>query len=289
MIFPSADLFWVGRRFLISICCIFISPLVFARNLSGLRYASFASLVFIGFAMSLAFFYACSLNLPDCISEKGIQDFHCKGSVVLASSLPSTARVFPIFIFSFTCQQNIFAVCNEMQHSSSKKMDQVIWTSIFGSMAVYIIFSVSGYLTFGNAVHSDVFESYDNSVLVTVARILIAVMVLLSYPLQAHPCRASLLTLYKGFQRERFNHYLFSLCILTVSYLLAISIEDLGVVQSVIGATGSATVSYILPGLVYYKIHQRQNKSGFKTYLAFFQFLIGIILVPFCLTEIFLT
>jgi amino acid permease len=56
-------------------------------------------------------------------------------------------------------------------------------------------------------------------------------------------------------------------------------------VLAVVGATGSTTISYILPGLVYCRLHPKWTlvKVGAAA-LA----LLGCIIVPSCLTFIFL-
>jgi Transmembrane amino acid transporter protein len=41
---------------------------------------------------------------------------------------------------------------------------------------------------------------------------------------------------------------------LVASLLIALSVSDLGVVLSIVGATGSTVVSYILPGVFYYNM-----------------------------------
>jgi len=48
--------------------------------------------------------------------------------------------------------------------------------------------------------------------------------------------------------------------LLTISYTIACSVKDLGVVLSVVGATGSTTICFILPGVLYYKI--KKNERG---------------------------
>ena len=51
-------------------------------------------------------------------------------------------------------------------------------------------------------------------------------------------------------QKEN-NHFLFNVitcCFLLFSFIVAMSVSDLGVVLGIVGATGSTIVSYILPG-----------------------------------------
>ena len=57
---------------------------------------------------------------------------------------------------------------------------------------------------------------------------------------------------------------------LGLSFLLAISVADLGVLLSLVGATGSTIVSYILPGFLYY-IHFDGEGPVWKRNLALIQ------------------
>lgn len=99
---------------------------------------------------------------------------------------------------------------------------------------------------------------YPTSAIVTGGQLAIAMLVLLSYPLQIHPCRASL---HKVLYRDKTssNFVPLTLCIMAASLIIAISVQNLSTVLSVVGATGSTTICYILPGLFYYKLNGGGN------------------------------
>jgi amino acid permease len=66
------------------------------------------------------------------------------------------------------------------------------------------------------------------------------------------------------------------------------AVSDLGVILSIVGATGSTLVSFILPGFSYYFIFSKEPLAPkWKLYLSLFQGCIGIIIMPLCLTFIF--
>ena len=65
--------------------------------------------------------------------------------------------------------------------------------------------------------------------------------------------------------------------------LIALSVESLSTILSVVGATGSTAVSYILPGGIYYRLAEPSPKRT----LALGQFLLGCCIVPTALTLIF--
>jgi hypothetical protein len=64
---------------------------------------------------------------------------------------------------------------------------------------------------------------------------------------------------------SRCRHIILTSCILIFSYILAISVTKLDLVLSLVGATGSTIISFILPGLLYLRITQpRNNQSSTK-------------------------
>lgn len=71
-------------------------------------------------------------------------------------------------------------------------MRKIIGVSISISTVIYLIIGIIGYLTFGNLIKSNIIAMYPTSFIVTCGQLAIAMLVLLSYPLQCHPCRNSI-------------------------------------------------------------------------------------------------
>lgn len=130
-------------------------------------------------------------------------------------------------------------------------------------------------------------ETDPHSMFVTGGQLAIALLVLLSYPLQCHPCRFSLDKVLSCGSNTRLpmskkNHVAITLGILVASFLMAISINNLSTVStfklkrkkvntdalyikqilSLVGATGSTTICYILPGLFYFKFRENTDVPG---------------------------
>lgn len=105
-----------------------------------------------------------------------------------------------------------------------------------------------------------------------VARILFALLSAFSYPLQTHPCRASLLNIApvpRGWKVHHPNALFYSLTILILggSYLFAFFQQDLRLVSRVIGTVAGIPICYIFPFLFYYKLTEDQP-WGWKKYAA---------------------
>ena len=142
------------------------------------------------------------------------------------------------------------------------------------------------------------------SIASTIGKAAIVILVMFSYPLQVHPCRASVDAVLKwrpaskrssnspdgsparsipllpsathaarveGMSDVRFA--LITTAIIILSYIVAITVNSLDKVLAYVGSTGSTSISFILPGLFYYKIsdpdsihHQRLAKEDDDVY-----------------------
>ena len=137
-------------------------------------------------------------------------------------------------------------------------------------------------------------SKFGHTWILTGVQISIAFLVLFSYPLQCHPCRNSLDKVIPPLGRGavvntgamsngRFS--LLTIMIMICSYLIAVSVSNLATVLAVVGATGSTTICYILPGLFYYKMCENQARPGTpKPILQ--KFAVGMIIIGFCIMTI---
>ena len=144
---------------------------------------------------------------------------------------------------------------------------------------------------------SDVLENYASTPTISVARVGVAILVASSFPLQCHPsrmCIFSLLDQAKGPRPEgddadaaptrNVEHVAVTAIFIVAALMIALSVKSLGLVLSFVGATGSTTISYILPGGIYYTV----GPPGVKRYLAFIQFCLGLVIMPSALAVIFM-
>lgn len=134
--------------------------------------------------------------------------------------------------------------------------------------------------------HVFAYQSIDPpSLSATIGKAAIVLLVLFSYPLQVHPCRASIDAVLKwrptknsdspaaqgsrnsllmqpgrscsqargdGMSNTRFAAITTTITVL--GYITAVSVSSLETVLAYVGSTGSTSISFILPGLFYYKM-----------------------------------
>lgn len=198
----------------------------------------------------------------------------------------------------------MFSILNEIADNSPFKTTAVVVASNSLSGSIYVLVAVTGYLSFGSNVIGNIVAQYTPSVFSTIGRAAIVVLVMFSYPLQVHPCRASVDAVSKWRPTKRsqqgndeltpasgspsrhslLNHKkpvprktgemselrfaIITTLIIIFTYIVAMAVSSLDRVLAYVGSTGSTAISFILPGLFYYKIsspdsphHQRLLKD----------------------------
>mmetsp|Transcript_19567 Transcript_19567/g.61989 ORF Transcript_19567/g.61989 Transcript_19567/m.61989 type:complete len:536 (+) Transcript_19567:120-1727(+) len=196
MAFIGAPHAWQDRDLWVSISVAVAGPLACFAKLDALRHTSLLSILCVVYLAGLALAVAIA---PDALAcERDQPRDECRGPVEGGPS-PETLRILSIFIFGFTCQQNIFAVVNELARPSARRVGLVIAASVGISLALYLVVAVGGFLVYGNRVHKDVLINFpEDSAAFTLARVGISLVVIFSYPLQAHPSRRCALTLLRA-------------------------------------------------------------------------------------------
>jgi amino acid permease len=245
--FFSSRMTWVTAGFLIAI------PLSSFQQLGALRYTSFMSLTFLFFLTLMVVLFACNIGLDPCattddgsslsqISESTLvgntatisvarslsfgegnigssgDDDQCVGERVNIQFNLNTMRVFSIFIFGFTCHQNMFTIVNELHAVTVQRCNRVILYAVGTAVSVYLVIANFGYSTYGSNVESNILVSYPSKLyyvvdyaslptifdciiyytevpIVSVARCFVSLLVSFTYPLQCNPARRCVMTL----------------------------------------------------------------------------------------------
>ncbi|KAA1079299.1 hypothetical protein PGT21_006999 [Puccinia graminis f. sp. tritici] len=182
----ETTLWLLDRRLWITLSMLVLVPVSFLPTLDSLRHISYVALigVFNLIIVVIFKFFFSSDPLPS--KSSGAEIHWIKLD-------PSFLTALPLFVFAYTCAQNIFSVHNEMVDNSPRQMKTVLLTCIGSAVGTYEIVGVLGYLTFGSKVSSNLISDYESSVFISISRLTISILVLFSYPLQLFPCRSSLI------------------------------------------------------------------------------------------------
>jgi len=348
------DALLTNRDFWVLCAFVFVIPISFFKTLDSLKFTSTMSLMLIyGLAIGIiayaqGMFDPCEVSnannaqyyLEDANRELDATIDSCKGETEAFTDSDSTLKNISIFVFSFTCHQNVFTIVNELKNPTQRRVDTVFIFSIGCALLLYLVVAIEGYATYGNDVKGNILLNYPQTGLVTVMRIGITVMVVLSYPLQLDPSRRCLTSLiyaiYDRREKERisierqtgsgeqaesghdqrdemldnladaldgsshdtnidenedemkdlienFLFYGITCGFLVLSFMIAMTVTDLGTVLGVVGATGSTMVSYVLPGAIYIKLHPSGTGSNSLYFLARLQLTLGMIIIPVAL------
>lgn len=154
----------------------------------------------------------------------------------------------------------MFSIVNEIKDNSHSSTLSVISGSIGSAGFIYILVALTGYLSYGDNVGGNIIAMYPASWTSTVGRAAIVILVMFSYPLQAHPARASIDNVLKwrpftnrGTPRpvvttrstemsdRRFA--IITTAILVGTFVVAILVNSLERVLAYVGSTGSTSIS----------------------------------------------
>ncbi|KAI0653271.1 transmembrane amino acid transporter protein-domain-containing protein [Cubamyces menziesii] len=284
----------------ITIIMIPLIPLAFLRKLDSLRHTSYIALFSVAYLVVIV--VVCYF-----FPLKGTQE---PGEIHLIHFTPNFVSTFPVQVFAYTCAQNLFPIFNEISSNTQKRMNIVIGTSIGSAAMIYEIIAVFGYLTFGSKVGANIIAMYPStSLFIAVGQLAIAVLVMFSYPLQVHPCRNCLDKVFHAghvvkqvggpddedaepeddhggsHDMSPVKHTLLTIAIVASGFTIAYFVDDLQMVLSFVGSTGSTTISFILPGLFYWKLsHNDPNASKGLSRAALGLAIYGMFIFVFCLS-----
>jgi amino acid permease len=180
----------LSRHFWVCGATLSVLPLSFYRTLDELKKASALALVFVFMLVGMILAYANGLADPCSGFNNDDNSEHetCKGDMEPYTNLSSTISKLPIFVFAFTCHQNIFPIVNELELLSQKRLNIVISCSIGFALVIFSTVAIEGYRTYGSNVRGDILLNYPENRQVTFLRICIGGMLGLHYPLQLGKC-----------------------------------------------------------------------------------------------------
>ncbi len=200
----------LSRRFWVVGALFGVMPFSFFHTLDELKKTSALALIFV-FVLAfgiVAYAHDIADACPDQVEE-------CQGEIVAFTDGPSTLSKLPIFIFAFTCHQNIIPIVNELQNRTQERLNVIIFASIGFALILFYVVAIEGYHTFGSNVRGDILLNYPENGYVTILRICIALMLTLHYPLQLDPsrrCISSLLGAVNKWRQGRASRFLHRHC-----------------------------------------------------------------------------
>jgi amino acid permease len=269
----------LSGRMWITLFMAILVPLAFLRRLDSLRHTSYIALFSVAYLVVIV--VSCYFR-----PLKGTTP---PGKIHLIHFSPNFISTFPVQVFAFTCSQNLFPIYNELASNTQERMNIVIGSSIGAATMTYEVIAIFGYLTFGSKVGANIIAMYPStSLFIAVGQLAIVILVLFSYPLQVHPCRNCLDKVFHAGDGHQFKalsesegdgdetldddhavadmspfkHTALTLLIIISGFTIAFFVDDLRMVLAFVGSTGSTTISFILPGLFYWRLTRHDPTSS---------------------------
>uniref|UniRef100_A0A8B9HRJ5 Sodium-coupled neutral amino acid symporter 2 n=1 Tax=Astyanax mexicanus TaxID=7994 RepID=A0A8B9HRJ5_ASTMX len=189
-----------------------------------------------------------------------------------------TVYAVPILTFAFVCHPAILPMYEELKDRSRKKMQGVANVSFLAMFIMYLLAALFGYLTFNDAVESELLHTYSKvykfDVVLLIVRLAVLTAVTLTVPVVLFPIRTSvnqLLCASKEFSWIR--HTIITVILLACVNVLVIFVPTIRDIFGFIGASAAAMLIFILPSAFYIKLVKKEpmmsvQKIGACVFLA---------------------
>ncbi|KAL0237042.1 hypothetical protein PCE1_000439 [Barthelona sp. PCE] len=243
--------FYFQAWFLKLIALVFVLiPLCMLEDLNALRFASAGALVAILYTVFTVF--ARTLELASLDNIKIIKiDFELMDAI-------------PLCIFAFSAHLLIGNLYKELRHRSVPRMVKSINIALSINFCFYFLIGVCGYLCFGDETPDNVLMGFDSDdFLIQTAKLAMCFVVLSSYPILHYASNVAFSSLLPEFKNRRVYLAIF---LTSLSYVVTLFVDSLGLILSFTGAAVSTFIVYILPGFAFLKFSQRKkNSEKFKS------------------------
>jgi len=257
---------------LLSITSLIILPLCLLKNLAAL--APFSLLGIIGmiytaFAMAIRYFTG-AYSLPGGALVSGVPatfqpSFGERGAMGVLS--PNSFILICMLSTAYMSHFNAAKFYNELKNSTIKRYNTLVSISFTISVAIFSVISALGFLTFGSGCSSLILNNYNNKdILISFARVAVAVSLIFSYPLAFAGFRDGVLDLAQVPVNKRSNSLQNKVSVVLLSAVtsLALVVKDLSFVSSFGGATVGNALIYLYPALMFRDVVKKMGDKATK-------------------------
>jgi amino acid permease len=256
---------------LLSVTAAVLLPLCLMKNLNSLAPFSLVGITGVLYTAAIMVlryvqgayavdgaYYATQLATP-VFGTAGAAAFASPQSLILACMLSNA------YIAHFLAP----TLLTELKNNTMKRFNQVIVSSFTIVMTLYAVVTAAGFLTFGSVSNGLILNNYAASdILMSIARIAVAISITCSYPLLFVGTRDGLLDLFNVKEETRNSRPFqirMTLGILGIITAAASQLTDLGLVASVGGATFGTALVFVYPVIMFLKSQQKSGKRTLET------------------------
>jgi len=257
----------------------FLMPLSSMRNLKSLRFTAIGALLIILYTSGLIAIRAASNPR--------------NASVVLVRGDDGLFIGIPVTMVSFTMHYNTPRLFYELKDRSTRKMALIGAVSFGTALILYELTAYCGYSLFGADTKSDILANFgDNDTAANIARVGLAIVMIVSFPIVLNALRAAVLSLLpESWQKQIENgdkkeeeidtivqdkqgvfafirrlasdwaFLLLTFVLVAVSLGTALAIPNLGLILGYKGALGGTLIVYVLPAIFYFVLLSRSKND----------------------------
>uniref|UniRef100_A0A7R9ZBJ0 Amino acid transporter transmembrane domain-containing protein n=1 Tax=Pseudictyota dubia TaxID=2749911 RepID=A0A7R9ZBJ0_9STRA len=251
----------IGRQVILIITSLAIMvPLAMMRDMASLSFTSMVSvladIILVGFVAGYA-------PIEETLSQAGgfgevLKENWIKPSLFIGLGIISTAMA---------CQHSAFIVSGSLENKTQRRWSTVTVISITFASVLCAAMGICGYLGFLGETQGDILNNFPgNSVASNGARMLLAITMFFTYPMESFVARHVLVMLLHQGDMDAVNNeggrygggYLcmnrrhsWTLALYLAALLPGLFLDDLGPVLSITGSLGGSCIAYVAPGLVY--------------------------------------
>jgi len=283
--FQNTQGFIISRKFWVGVLVMVISfPFSAKKNLHSIRHISLVGILLMVFLTVILCLYAFSSTAYFDV------EMQCSGGMWYIGIPPGIyawdiVREVPIFIFGFGCHQNLLSLCKGARVQTQAEFNRIIVYGVSCTMMIYAFFAVIGFYLMGTEVEADIITCLPaNSALVDSCRLVIALKMAFSVPLQLHPSRNGFTSMIYGSDVQAQDlpawiYFTLTFLLVAASTAIALVVTKVHIVFALVGAVCNLGICYILPGFFFVKLVKR-SKAPVRHAVSILIMIIGLLSVP---------
>ena len=166
--------------------------------------------------------------------------------------------------FAYVCQHSSFIVFNTLKKPTESEWRLVSVSALTSALVLSLLLGIGGYLNFRSETQANILNNFGcEDLSINIARFLLAVTMVFTFPMEQFVTRHSLFAFIKGYSPElegpnRMSdvwHYSLTLLLWGSALVVALTTQDLCFILELTGAVGASALGYIIPAMCYFKIH----------------------------------
>ncbi|CDW85040.1 UNKNOWN [Stylonychia lemnae] len=180
----------------------------------------------------------------------------------------------PFVVFLYMYQGIIPQMYRELDRRNLNRMDRIILRSSIGTVFIYLIIGIFGYLTFVDKIQEQILDpkrngnilecDYQGSKLVQLARASVTFSLIATVPLCLIPAKDSYMQMVGIRELNDENNSKLSIGLVLVTYIATVAIPNIRGAITLLGATVNPFIGFIFPIMFYLKLDPQPLASKDK-------------------------